>query len=62
MAGIRGHQKADGARGEKVEKPKDLVPALRRAVEASVTSVIDVMIDGWEPHYREAEFAEFHKF
>ena len=53
---------AYGARGEKVEKPKDLVPALRRTVEASVTSVIDVMIDGWEPHYREAEFAEFHKF
>ncbi len=53
---------AYGARGEKVERPDDLVPALRRAAAAGVTSVIDVQIDGWENHYRSAEWAEFHKF
>ena len=53
---------AYGARGERVERPGDLNAALERAAAADVTTVIDVMIDGWEPHYREAEFAEFHKF
>ena len=53
---------AYGARGERVEQPGDLVGALERAAAADVTTVIDVMIDGWEPHYREDEFAAFHKF
>ena len=53
---------AYGARGEKIEQPDDLVPALRRAAASGVTSVIDVQIDGWENHYRSAEWAEFHKF
>ena len=53
---------AYGARGEKVENPADLKSALERAANADVTTVIDVMIDGWEPHYRVEEFAEFHKF
>ena len=53
---------AYGAHGEKVERPDDLVPALERAAAAGVTSVIDVRIDGWENHYRSAEWAEFHKF
>ncbi len=53
---------AYGARGEKIERPDDLVPALRRAAASGVTSVIDVQIDGWENHYRSAEWAEFHKF
>lgn len=53
---------AYGARGERVENPADLTGALERAAAADVTTVIDVMIDGWEPHYRVDEFAEFHKF
>ena len=53
---------AYGARGERVEQPGDLVGALERTAEADVTTVIDVIIDGWEPHYREDEFAAFHKF
>ncbi len=53
---------AYGARGERIEDPGDLVGALRRAADAEVTSVIDVQIDGWEDHYRAAEWAEFHKF
>jgi acetolactate synthase I/II/III large subunit len=53
---------AYGARGEKVENPEDLVGALERAAKADVTTVIDVITDGWEPHYRVEEFAEFHKF
>ena len=53
---------AYGARGERVVKPDALVPALERAAAADVTTVIDVEIDGWENHYRSAEWAEFHKF
>tara|TARA_B100000686_G_scaffold224280_1_gene231428 strand:+ start:1404 stop:3113 length:1710 start_codon:yes stop_codon:yes gene_type:complete len=53
---------AYGAKGEKVEKPEDLKGALERAAASAVTTVIDVIIDGWEPHYRVEEFAEFHKF
>jgi acetolactate synthase-1/2/3 large subunit len=53
---------AYGAQGERVENPADLAGALERAAAADVTTVIDVMIDGWEPHYRVEEFAEFHKF
>jgi len=53
---------AYGARGEKIERPEDLVGALKRAAASDVTTVIDVQIDGWENHYREAEWAEFHKF
>ncbi len=53
---------AYGARGERVEHPDGLVPALERAATAGVTSVIDVCIDGWEDHYRSPEWAEFHKF
>lgn len=53
---------AYGARGERVDQPGDLVGALERAAAADVTTVIDVRIDGWEPHYREEEWADFHKF
>ena len=53
---------AYGARGERIEAPGDLVGALERAAASPVTSVIDVQIDGWETHYRAAEWAEFHKF
>ncbi|MPZ39897.1 MAG: hypothetical protein GEU95_17925 [Rhizobiales bacterium] len=53
---------AYGARGELVKRPDELVPALERAVKADVTTVVDVHIDGWEPHYRESEWGEFHKF
>ena len=53
---------AYGARGERVDRPDGLAPALERAAAAGVTSVIDVRIDGWEDHYRSAEWAEFHKF
>ncbi len=53
---------AYGARAERIDRPEQLVPALERATQADVTTIIDVRIDGWEPHYREKEFAEFHKF
>ena len=53
---------AYGARGERIENPAELTGALKRAAAADVTTVIDVIIDGWEPHYRVEEFAEFHKF
>ena len=53
---------AYGARGERVDQPGDLTGALERAAAADVTTVIDVRIDGWEPHYRENEWADFHKF
>ena len=53
---------AYGARGERVDRPDGLAPALERAAAADVTSVIDVRIDGWEDHYRSTEWAEFHKF
>ncbi len=53
---------AYGARGERIDDPGDLAGALKRAAAAEVTSVIDVRIDGWEDHYRAAEWAEFHRF
>ena len=53
---------AYGARGERIEKPGDLAPALMRALAADVTTVLDVRTDPWQVHYRAPEFAEFHKF
>jgi acetolactate synthase-1/2/3 large subunit len=53
---------AYGARGERIERPGDLAPALKRALAAEVTTVLDVRTDPWQVHYRAPEFAEFHKF
>ena len=53
---------AYGARGELIEKPGDLRPALERALAADVTTVLDVRTDPWEVHYRAPEFKDFHKF
>ena len=53
---------AYGARGELIERPEDLAPALGRALGAAVTTVLDVRTDPWEVHYRAPEFAAFHKF
>lgn len=53
---------AYGARGERVEKPEQLRPALERALQSDVTTVLDVIIHPWEVHYRAPEFKEFHKF
>ncbi len=53
---------AYGARGEQIDKPGDLAPALMRALAADVTTVLDVRTDQWQVHYRAPEFAEFHKF
>ena len=53
---------AYGARGERVEKPDDLRPALERALASDVTYVVDVQTDPWEVHYRAPEFKDFHKF
>ena len=53
---------AYGARGELIERPEELTPALRRALDAGVTTVLDVRTDPWEVHYRAPEFAAFHKF
>lgn len=53
---------AYGARGERIEKPEQLRPALERALQSDVTTVLDVIINPWEVHYRAPEFKEFHKF
>lgn len=53
---------AYGARGERIEKPRELRPALERALASNVTTVLDVLINPWEVHYRAPEFKEFHKF
>jgi acetolactate synthase-1/2/3 large subunit len=53
---------AYGARGELIEQPGDLRPALERALAADVTTVLDVRTDPWEIHYRAPEFKDFHKF
>lgn len=53
---------AYGARGERVERPEDMAPALKRALAAEVATVLDVRTDPWEVHYRAPEFAAFHKF
>lgn len=53
---------AYGARGEQIEKPAQLRPALERAFESDVTTVLDVIINPWEVHYRAPEFKDFHKF
>jgi acetolactate synthase-1/2/3 large subunit len=53
---------AYGARGERIDQPGDLAPALERALAADVTTVLDVRTDPWQVHYRAPEFAEFHKF
>ena len=53
---------AYGARGERLERPSDLAPALKRALAADVTTVLDVRTDPWQAHYRAPQFAEFHKF
>ncbi len=37
--------KAMGCHGERVEKPEDIKPALRRAVESNLPAVIDVLVD-----------------
>ena len=53
---------AYGARGELIETPGDLKPALERALAADVTTVLDVRTDPWQVHYRTPEFKDFHKF
>ncbi len=53
---------AYGARGEKIEKPGDLKPALEQALDTDVTTVLDVRTDPWQVHYRSPEFKDFHKF
>ena len=53
---------AYGARGERIEEPGDLGPALERALAADVTTVLDVRTDPWQVHYRAPEFKDFHMF
>ena len=53
---------AYGARGELIETPGDLKPALERALAADITTVLDVRTDPWQVHYRAPEFKDFHKF
>ncbi len=53
---------AYGARGERIEQPADLKPALERALNAGVTTVLDIRTDPWQAHYRAEEFKEFHMF
>jgi len=53
---------AYGARGERIERPGDLAPALERALAADVTTVLDVRTDPRQVHHRAPEFAEFHNF
>ena len=51
-----------GARGELVEEPEQLKPAMERARDADVCSVIQVKIDQWQYHHRAPEWADFHRF
>ncbi|TGQ77297.1 MULTISPECIES: thiamine pyrophosphate-binding protein [unclassified Mesorhizobium] len=53
---------AYGARGIRVEDPKDLKAALEQALAADVVTVVDVRIDPWELAHRTPEFKEFHRF
>jgi len=39
-----------GGRGERVEKPEDLRPALERAVKSAQPTVIDVLTDPDKPN------------
>ena len=48
-----------GAMGERITQPKDLGPALRRALEANRPAVVDVMID---PAQEPPRFFEIRKF
>jgi len=48
-----------GALGERITDPKDLGPALRRALEANRPAVVDVMID---PMQEPPRFFEIRKF
>jgi len=41
---------AAGIRGERVEKPGEIQPAVKRAIESNRPSVIDIMVDREEPH------------
>jgi acetolactate synthase-1/2/3 large subunit len=55
---------AMGAQGTKVTHPKDFAPALRRALEARVPSVIDVDVDLELKGYRAISYpypATFHE-
>jgi acetolactate synthase-1/2/3 large subunit len=53
---------AYGAKGVRVDQPKDLKGAVERAIVSDVTTVIDVRIDPWELAHRTPEFKEFHRF
>lgn len=53
---------AYGAKGELIEQPGDVAPAIKRALGSDVTTVLDVRTDPWEIHYRAEEFKDFHKF
>jgi thiamine pyrophosphate-dependent acetolactate synthase large subunit-like protein len=53
---------AYGARGECIEKPADIRPALERALAADVTTVLDIRTDPWQVYYRAPEFKAFHMF
>lgn len=48
-----------GALGERITQPRDLAPALRRALEANRPAVVDVMID---PAQEPPRFFEIRKF
>jgi acetolactate synthase-1/2/3 large subunit len=41
---------AVGVRGERVEKPGEIQPAVKRAIESNRPSVIDIVVDREEPH------------
>lgn len=53
---------AYGAKGELIKQPEELKPALERALESDVCTVLQVNIDPWEEHHRAGEFGDFHKF
>ena len=53
---------AYGAKGVRIDQPKDLKAAVQKALESEVTTVIDVRIDPWELAHRTPEFKEFHRF
>lgn len=51
-----------GARGELVEEPAQLKPAMERARDSEVCTVIQVKTDPWQYHHRAHEWADFHRF
>jgi len=49
---------ACGVRGERCEKPSEIKPAIKRAIESGEPTVIDILLDRDEPHPGVANLAK----